>query len=519
MAATRKKSSGRRTARRRSKKQKQQALLASMGLFALGILQIVLLFVKGSVGWNAVRAALFGAFGVSFWLMGALLLYFAVRTAQNKPTGADAAKAVLGLLILSGTSAIFSKMDAAMPLNLDALKTYYANGQAGAAGSGVLGLPVGWLLLHFCGRPAANIIIIVLILCALMIIFGISPAEVWAFVSYHGGNLADTQRQALQDTEEGYRRRREARNAAHPLPAEEPAPEEEEQTELREPNRFFAAVGGFFANLFGGRGEEALTDDPDAEGQEPASRILSNRRSVMETALRNSSRTAIDIDLGPEKAAVPTGTSEPMEPVVIGPGGTFGQNPLEQNEAAPAAPMDPFSTPAPEPQVILPPAGSAADTADRERPQTAAGGAAAAAVPQQTPGPAALQPDPPAAEEDVGWISLAAEPDVPADSHAIEHLTAAALDKPKAAEQAAAAQPVPQAAQPAAYCYPPLDLFEKPRENQDPNAFFAQHAARLGAGIVEFCGLPDDNRAGADDHDGFDIGALRHWRFPPWRNA
>ena len=56
-------------------------------------------------------------------------------------------------------------------------------------------------------------------------------------------------------------------------------------------------------------------------------------------------------------------------------------------------------------------------------------------------------------------------------------------------------------------------------DEDDPDAFFAQHAARLGAGIVEFCGLPDDNRAGADDHDGFDIGALRHWRFPPWRNA
>ena len=56
-------------------------------------------------------------------------------------------------------------------------------------------------------------------------------------------------------------------------------------------------------------------------------------------------------------------------------------------------------------------------------------------------------------------------------------------------------------------------------DEDDANTFFAQHAARLSARVVEFGGLPDDDRAGADNHDGFDVGALRHGRFPPWRNA
>ncbi len=37
-----------------------------------------------------------------------------------------------------------------------------------------------------------------------------------------------------------------------------------------------------------------------------------------------------------------------------------------------------------------------------------------------------------------------------------------------------------------------------------------QRLAGLGAGVVEFAGLADDDRAGADDHDGFDVGALGH---------
>jgi len=41
-------------------------------------------------------------------------------------------------------------------------------------------------------------------------------------------------------------------------------------------------------------------------------------------------------------------------------------------------------------------------------------------------------------------------------------------------------------------------------------AFFLEGLASLGAGIVEFAGLADDDRAGADDQDGVDVCALGH---------
>ena len=48
----------------------------------------------------------------------------------------------------------------------------------------------------------------------------------------------------------------------------------------------------------------------------------------------------------------------------------------------------------------------------------------------------------------------------------------------------------------------------------DPIALLAQHAAGLGAGVVELAGLADDDRAGSDDQDRVDVGALGHQRLP-----
>ena len=44
----------------------------------------------------------------------------------------------------------------------------------------------------------------------------------------------------------------------------------------------------------------------------------------------------------------------------------------------------------------------------------------------------------------------------------------------------------------------------------DPVALILERLAGLRAGIVELAGLADDDRAGADDHDRFDVGSFRH---------
>ena len=49
-------------------------------------------------------------------------------------------------------------------------------------------------------------------------------------------------------------------------------------------------------------------------------------------------------------------------------------------------------------------------------------------------------------------------------------------------------------------------------DQHHPVAFLAQRLAGLGAGIVEFAGLADDDGSRADDQDGMDIGAFGHLR-------
>src|SRR5208337_3530244 len=47
-------------------------------------------------------------------------------------------------------------------------------------------------------------------------------------------------------------------------------------------------------------------------------------------------------------------------------------------------------------------------------------------------------------------------------------------------------------------------------DEDDPIAFRTQSLAGLRSGIVEFARLADDDRPGADDENGRDVGALRH---------
>ena len=49
-------------------------------------------------------------------------------------------------------------------------------------------------------------------------------------------------------------------------------------------------------------------------------------------------------------------------------------------------------------------------------------------------------------------------------------------------------------------------------DQNDPVALLAERLAGLGAGIVEFAGLSDDDGPRSDDHDGADVGSFRHDR-------
>ncbi len=481
--------SKRSSTKRRSKKQKQEDLMQSLALFGIGVLLIIMVFMPGQSLWLILRTFLFGVFGAGMYLLGAVIVYLAVRLAQGKPLLRDIVKAVFGMIMLSGTIAVFSRIDTQeLTTVAQVVQAYYKNGHSHIFGCGVAGLPVGWVLLYLCGRPAANVIMIVLAVCAVMVIFGISPAEVWSTVSYYGSMLIDGPKTAIEETGEGYRRRRDERlekQQARQMELEDYADEEDEPEEK---TGVFAAIGGFFADLFAGKDdeEEQEQDDEQEQPQDDAAfhaRAASNKRTVMETALQNTGEFSAEPVSGWDTDdADPEPSADPDEMVVIGPGGTFGMHPWEETFAEPKQEQPP-KKPA-EPDFILP---DMTQYMAVESPDTQSEGYTAV-LPQTPdgPGPARIAPEPLDTSNDSDWVSITAQPPVQ-QAGAIENLAAAAMAKPAVAEQAAAAAPKVEQPKPVAYRYPPLDLFEKQKEESaDARAELKANAEKLVSTLDSF---------------------------------
>ena len=98
-------------------------------------------------------------------------------------------KLVLGLVFVCGTVIVFSDIQPQGLSALQMLSACYANGVNAWLSGGAIGFVLGGVLLLLCGRPAANLIMIVLLLCGSLYIFDVTPAEVWVWLCAVTGGI------------------------------------------------------------------------------------------------------------------------------------------------------------------------------------------------------------------------------------------------------------------------------------------------------------------------------------------
>ena len=476
MATKKRKSTARRASSR--KKRAEQRLPAGLGTLFAGLLLVVLAFVQGDSVWRALHDVLFGLFGCGSFVLGAAVCCLAVQYTRGEDLIPKIFKLVLGLVFASGTVIVFSGLQTQGLSAFQMVAACYRNGVDAWLGGGALGALLGGNLLLLCGRPAANLIMLVLALCASLYIFDLTPAEVWqwlcgAFGGVHAKGAAIAQRSA--------ERRAERAAARAELEAEEELDEpEEEETEEEEPETpaFHLGIPDWLSGVrsWGHKVTEELeAQEPAAQSeaqaaQQPLAQPEPAAPAITPVKVSTSRpRASFDVDLGPDPSEVKAGGSEPIEPLIVGPGGTFGQNPLRSEPK-----------PAPQPIVQDPVITDAADFFTKPEPPVQPE-TQPVSVSQEIPA-VPIQPAVPAArvsaenavamrgEPDAdGWISITAEP---VDEKEINTLVAAAMEKPAASEQAAAAAPAEEA-EPVdvfQYKYPPIELFERSPEEADTAA-------------------------------------------------
>ena len=467
MATKKRKSTARRASSR--KKRAEQRLPAGLGTLFAGLLLVVLAFVQGDSVWRALHDVLFGLFGCGSFVLGAAVCCLAVQYTRGEDLIPKIFKLVLGLVFASGTVIVFSGLQTQGLSAFQMVAACYRNGVDAWLGGGALGALLGGNLLLLCGRPAANLIMLVLALCASLYIFDLTPAEVWqwlcgAFGGVHAKGAAIAQRSA--------ERRAERAAARAELEAEEELDEpEEEETEEEEPETpaFHLGIPDWLSGVR--NWGHKVTEELEAQAaQQPLAQPEPAAPAITPVKVSTSRpRASFDVDLGPDPSEVKAGGSEPIEPLIVGPGGTFGQNPLR-----------PEPKPAPQPIVQDPVITDAADFFTKPEPPVQPE-TQPVSVSQEIPA-VPIQPAVPAArvsaenavamrgEPDAdGWISITAEP---VDEKEINTLVAAAMEKPAASEQAAAAAPAEEA-EPVdvfQYKYPPIELFERSPEEADTAA-------------------------------------------------
>ena len=316
------------TARRR-KPRKDPA--GGAALAAAGLVFVLLAFVPGHSLWAALRSVMFGIFGAALYWMGAVLLALAWQRFQGE-RGVMYVQAALFLPVFCGLPTAFSGTDYTGMNILEVVTDSYKAASGGGWHGGVMGTILGASLTTFCGQVVA--VILLLILLALLVYFSF-PISI-AYLVQLGRSAMESGREHITDTRE---RREEAARRSEELQREN----DERRAARKEREAALAARRAQF-NI-----DIDLGPDP-VQQQEPAAapvqtvqpvqseppRIVPDFNEIVGTPRKTVTQAVNERQAPQTEPAAPVQSPVVSMPVAesqhieVGPGGTFGLNPLRE---------------------------------------------------------------------------------------------------------------------------------------------------------------------------------------------
>ena len=316
-----------------------------------------MVLVPGQNMWKTLRGGLFGIFGVMTYLVGPFLLYLAYLLASGYRVTLFAGKVALMSVLCAGVPVIFSNVSLNDANPWQIIKMLFARGQTNFWEGGVWGAPVGGTLLALFGRPASNVIMLLVFLLGLMFFFAITPADVVLFVNNQYQKLQQARQDRAEeetayDTQLFAQEQEEEPIENLTAPAQDNRPHHPAYDVIADTGRIpvqpaqpvqplvqqAAPVNQPAQPVQSAVPSQPAASAPVIPNYTPAPTYAAYAAAAGYTpasygtpAAELQPRASFDVDLGPEATASAAKAAiehDPLEPVNIGPGGTFGMDPL-----------------------------------------------------------------------------------------------------------------------------------------------------------------------------------------------
>ena len=343
--------------RRAQRRAETPNLARSILLAGLGLLCVAMVLVPGQNMWKTLRGGLFGIFGVMTYLVGPFLLYLAYLLASGYRVTLFAGKVALMSVLCAGVPVIFSNVSLNDANPWQIIKMLFARGQTSFWEGGVWGVPVGGTLLALFGRPASNVIMLLVFLLGLMFFFAITPADVVLFVNNQYQKLQQARQDRAEeetayDTQLFAQEQEEEPIENLTAPVQDNRPHHPAYDVIADTGRIpvqpaqpvqplvqqAAPVNQPAQPVQSAVPSQPAASAPVIPNYTPAPTYAAYAAAAGYTpasygtpAAESQPRASFDVDLGPEATASAAKAAiehDPLEPVNIGPGGTFGMDPL-----------------------------------------------------------------------------------------------------------------------------------------------------------------------------------------------